>query len=123
MVGNPTMASIPAMSQQIIACDLGSTAQQEAVSSEVWRPSKKRRLIQRRKESKLFWVAARVEDLGVGPDGEKLRRRAKEMKKKKETLEQKLKRKLNHPSLRPWQRPTPPLPSSEDETLIRIQIL
>ena len=119
MVGNPTMASIPAMScgaQQIIACDLGSTAQQEAVSSEVWRPSKKRRLIQRRKESKLFWVEAKVEDLGVGPDGEKLRRRAKEMKKKEETLEQKLKRKLNHPSLRPWQRPTPPLPSSEDET-------
>ena len=122
MVGNPAMAQIPAVScgaQQIIACDLGSTDQREAVSTEVWRPSKKRRLIQRRRESKLFGVEARLEDLGVGPDGEKLRRRNKEMKRKEETLEQKLKRKLNHPSLRPWHRaamaeiyPS----SSEDET-------
>ena len=105
--------------QQIIACGPNSTETIDEGNTGVWRPSKKRRLVQRRKEAELFGVAERVEDLGPGPDGERRRRRAKLTEKRKETLEQKLKRKLGHPSLKPWDRATlaETYPSSsEDET-------
>ena len=120
LVGHPAMTSVPALpcgAQQVIACGHGVTGADGNVDTGVWRPSKKRRLIQRRRESKLFGVEARLEDLGVGPDGERLKKRAKVMKRKNESLEQKLRRKLNHPSLKPWDRAalSEIYPSSSDD--------
>ena len=125
LMGQPAVASLPMScgAQQLVACALEekylSLAGTKEAAAGTWRPNKKRRLLQRRSEAKLFGVDTRVENLGVGPDGEKLKRRAKVMKRKEETLEQKLKRKLGHPSLKPWDRATlsETYPSSsEDET-------
>ena len=70
----------------------------------ITRPCKKRKLIKKMKEAEIYGVEARLENLRVGGDGERRRRRAKDGKKKEETLEQKLKTKFCHHSLKPWQR-------------------
>ena len=121
----PTISTISTATcgaQQLVACGFQAANVVEDTSSGPWRPSKKLRLIQKRREAELYGVEARLEDAGVGPDGERRRKRAVVNKKKKESLDQKLKRKFcsrRSRSLKPWDRaamseiyPS----SSEDET-------
>ena len=100
----------------MVACGLNPASSTGPVAGRISRPCKKRRLVQRRRE---FGVDERLEDLGVDEDGTRRRRRTKECKKKVETLEEKLRRKVGHPSLKPWTRAglgeTYPS-SSEDES-------
>ena len=101
MLGAPAITTISTTAcgtQQMVACGLQAANTAGEMSGAVTRPMKKRRLVQKRREAELFGVGERVEDLGVGADGERKKRRAKEIKadQREETQTQKLKRKFGH---------------------------
>ena len=70
LVGQPAVASFPMScgAQQLVACALEekylNLAGAKEAATGAWRPNKKRRLLQRRSEAKLFGVDTRVENLG-----------------------------------------------------------